>query len=197
MVEIKAHFKLAQDFHADVINEPVPVKKLFGLGQLIDSNNTDRLIETAVTLTTEPVIYRTPDGQFEVLNAQQVVRDANMIKLHPDCEISVRRITAEQDLPMARLLFAVVEPAQLFGDIDNLLHAAYSNNHQTALMKRFLFPQARDRRITTAELVQLCAGRAGKSKINNRKKTLGYTQPQLGCKAKRVSTDDTNETCPV
>lgn len=177
---------LAQHFHAAARLETISINRFIEFAPIIDDSSAIKLIETSVKLANEPVIYRTPDGQLDVLNARQVIFSANGNKFHPNSKILVTRITDEQDLPMARLHFEIVEPAQLFGEIDNLIHAAYLNNHQTALMKRFLFQQGPDRQITTSQLENLCRSQVRKSTLNNRKAALGYTLPGRGCKARQI-----------
>jgi len=190
------NLQLAQNFYATVTIEPVPLKKLVGLAHLVDQTNTIKLAETSIKLTTEPVIFRTLDGQLEVINAHQVLMGADTTRLHSQSRIFVSRLMEEADLPMARLYFQILEPARQFGDIDPLIRAAYSNSHATALLRQHVLKQPVDRPITTQQLEQLCGGRVRKSTINERKKALGFTQPGRGCKAKHVS-DDTNDACPV
>lgn len=196
MKAMNLQLQLAQNFHAAVIIESITVKKLVELAPLIDQTNTVKPVDIPVRLTAEPVIYRTPDGQCEVVNARQVMMGAGMSRLHPESRILVSRLTDETDLPMARLQYQIIEGARLFGDIDPLIHAAYANNHLTALLRQHVLQQRPDQPITTQQLEQLCGGRVRKSTINERKKALGFTQPGRGCKAKHVS-DDTNDACPV
>ena len=187
------HLQLAQHFYAAVTIEPVPLKKLVGLALLVDQTNNIKLAETSIKLTTEPVIYRTPDGQLGVINAHQVLMGADTTRLHPQSRIFVSRLMEEADLPMARLYFQILEPARLFGDIDPLIHAAYSNSHATALLRQHVLKQPVDRPITTKQLERLCAGQARKATLSGRKSAMGYTNANLGCKA----TQHTGQACPA
>lgn len=196
MSAMNSPLQLAQDFQADVALEETPIKNLVELTPLVDPTDTLKLIEAPVKLPTEPVIYRTGDHQCEVINAGQVMMGADIARLHPDSQVLVARLTDEADLPMVRLYYQILEPARLFGDIDPLIHAAYANNHLTALLRQHVLRQHPGQPITTQQLEQLCGGRVRKSTINERKRVLGYTQPGRGCKARRDNTD-INETCPV
>lgn len=190
------HLQLAQHFHAAVTVEPLPIRRLIELAPLIDPTNTVKPVESPVKLPTEPVMYRTPDGQCEVINARQVMMGAEAGRLHPESQVLVSRLTQETDLPMARLHYQILEPARLFGDIDPLVHAAFSNNHATALLSQHVLKQRPDQPITTTQLEQLCGGRVRKSTLNNRKAALGFTQSGRGCKARRMGVD-THQACSL
>lgn len=185
---MKTTLQLAQHFYAFITLESIPLKKLVELAQLMDRKNTVKRFEAPVKLTTEPVMYRAANGQCEVLNFQQVMMGADTISIHPETRILVSRLNEETDLPMARLFFQVLELAR-FGEIDPLIHSAYANNHDTALLSQNILKQRPDQPITTRQLERLCGGRVRKSTINNRKKSLGYTQPGRGCKARHVNSE--------
>ena len=187
------HLQLAQHFHARVCTEPVPIKKLVALAPLIDQTNTIKPVTAPLKLPTDPVIYRTPDRQCEVINGQQVLVGASTAKLHPESLIYVLRLTEEADLPMARLCYQILEPARIFNEIDGLIHAAYAQNHLTALLNQYVLQQPPSQPITAKQLERLCAGRSRKSTLNNRKSALGYTDANLGCKA----TQHTGQACPA
>jgi len=112
------------------------------------------------TTPNEPVIYRTLDRQCEVINGQQVLVGADT----------------------ARLYYQILEPARIFNEIDGLIHAAYAQNHLTALLNQYVLQQAPSQPITARQLEQLCAGHVRKSTLNSRKSALGYTDANLGCK---------------
>jgi len=181
--------QLAQHYYAGVIIEPVSIKHLVELTQLIDPTNTIQTTGTPLELPTRPVVYLTEDGQYDVLNAPQVMIGANLIRLHAQNRIQIGRLTEPADLPMARLFYGILEPARHFGDIDPLIHAAYAGNHNTALLKQYFLTQRLDQPITTEQLVLLCGWRVRKSTMNNRKRALGYTDPTRGCKARTESND--------
>jgi len=84
---------------------------------------------------------------------------------------------------MANLFYTVLEPARLFREIDPLLHVAFSQTHENALLREYFLKPGCEKTITTDQLVSLCAKEVGKSTINNRKQKLGYTDPKQGCKA--------------
>jgi hypothetical protein len=178
--------QLAQHYYAPVIIEPIPVKQLVELTQLVDATNTIQPIGTPLELPTRPVIYLTDDGQCQVLNAPQVMMGANLSRLHSKSRVLTCRLTEPADLPMARLFYGILEPARLFADIDPLIHTAYAGNHSTALLNQHLLTQRPDQPITTEQIVVLCGGRVRKSTINNRKRTLGYTNSSRGCKAREA-----------
>jgi len=177
---------LAQHYHAAVVNEPVPLKRLVDLALLMDPTGAIQRADTPLKLPTQPTVYRTEGDQFEVLNARQAILSTDHYRLHPQSQILVERLTEPSDLAMARLFYQILEPARLFGEIDPLIHAAYAETHDTALLRQHVLRVRPDQAITTEQLVKLCGGRVRKSTINNRKMILGYTNPGRGCKARNV-----------
>ncbi|SOB74607.1 hypothetical protein SAMN04488490_0096 [Marinobacter sp. LV10R510-11A] len=181
----KHQLQLAQYYWAAVSIEPTLLKRLLQLSQLMGPTGTIQQLDTPVRLLTLPVIYRTDDRQHEVLNAPQVSMSNNLSRLHPQSRVLVCRLIEPAALPMARLYYQILEPARLFGEIDPLIHAAFAETHDTALLRDHVLRVRPNQPITTKQLVELCGRRVEKSTINNRKKILGYTNPARGCKAKK------------
>lgn len=177
--------KLAQHYCAEVSFEPLALKQLHDLTQLMDSDAAIQKLDAPVHLPTAPVTHQTEDGQVVVINIRQVLESSSHTRLHPQSRILVYRVTDPSDFPMATLIYGVLEPARLFGEIDPLLHAAFSQTHENALLREHLLKLESHKTITTDQLVRLCAKRVGKSTINNRKQKLGYTDSKLGRNARK------------
>ena len=121
-----------------------------------------------------------------MLNVRQVLLSANHSRLHPQSRVLVCRLIEPAALPMARLYYQILEPSRLFGEIDPLIHAAFAETYDTALLRHHVLGVRPDQPITTKKLVELCGERVQESTINNRKKILGYTNPARGCKAREA-----------
>jgi len=182
--------QLAQHYCAAVNIEPIPLKRLVQLAELMDSPGAIQQLDTPVHLPTLPVITKTEDGQFEVLNVRQVLLSANHSRLHPQSQVLVCRLIDPSDLPISRLFYDILEPARQLGEIDPLIHVAQAGDHQTALLNQQILIQGPGQPITTKQIVKLCGGRVQRSTINQRKKKLGYTNPGRGCKARKNDTSN-------
>lgn len=185
-----SQLQIAQHTYANVSCKPIAIKQLVQLAALVDQSNTVLRNEAPVFLLTQPVVYRTGDNQYEVLNARQVLQASDHCSQHPESEVCVLYLLEESSVPIAELYYLYVEPARLFGEPIPLIHIAYAHNHLTALLNRHFLLQHPSHPITTEQLVQLIGYRVGKSTINKLKRDCGYTDPTRGCNARKASNDD-------
>jgi len=183
--------RFGQNHFGSFVAEKIAIHNIFELTPLIDQTNTVQSFTSLQDLTVRPVVFRSEDGQFEVINLRQVLEGADLYRLHPDDTIAITRLTAEDDLAIARLHYQTIGHARQFGDLDPLIHAACGNNHQTALLNQMFLQQPPNRPITTEQIEKLCAKKIKKSTINARKKALGYTNPARGCNARKFPADAT------
>lgn len=187
---MNSQLQLAQNFYADVRCEAVAVNQLVQLNPLIDQSNTIQQNDGPVYLLTQPVVYRTADGQYEVLNARQVLAAADHYRLHPKSRILVFRLSDESALTIARLCYQHMEIARQFGEIIPLITAAWGQNHLASMLNRHILLQHPSQPITAEQIVRLGGSRVGKSTVNKLKKDCHYTDPTRGCKAREASNDD-------
>jgi len=181
--------RFGQNYFAPFAADTIAIHQIIELNPLIDRTHTVKHFSGLQDLTVRPVVFRSEDGQFEVLNLRQVLEGANLVRLHPDDVIPFTCLKAEDDLAIARLYYQTIGHARQFGDLDPLIHAACGGNHLTALLNQVFLQQPPDRPITTEQIERLCGGKYKKSTINARKKALGYTDPRRGCNARKFPAD--------
>jgi len=190
---MNSQLQLAQHYYANVLCEAVTVSRLVQLTPLIDHNNTIQQSDKSVYLLTQPVVYQTNDGQYEVLNARLVLAATDHYRLHPKSKVQVFRLLDESALTMAHLYYQRMEVARQFGDIIPLITAAFAQSHLTSMLNQHILLQHPSRPITTDQIVRLSGSRVGKSTVNKLKKDHHYTDPTRGCQARNVASNDDQE----
>ena len=188
--------QLGPNYYAEVRCEAVAITQLLQLAQLIAPNAAPQYHNRPVCLLAQPVVHRTADGQYEVLNAPQVLAATDHYHVHPESNIQILLLLNESDLPVARLYYQSIEIARQFGQAKGLVTAARANDHRTLLLSRHILSPSSDAPATIDQIAQLCGGSVGKSTINKVIKDLGFNNPNLGCKAPTAKTNNNEQKRP-
>jgi len=182
--------QLGPHYYAETRCEAVAVNQLLQLTQLIAPNAAPQHHNKPVCLLAQPVVYRTVDGQYEVLNFHQVLAATGHYQVHPESNIQILLLLNESDLPVARLYYQRMEIARQFRRFRKLVKAARGEDHLTKMLNDHILAQSPEDPITVDQILNLGGRSVGKSTVNKLIKDLGFTNPNLGCKAGQAVNND-------
>lgn len=188
-----ALLQLGPHYYAETRCEAVAVSQLPQLAPLIDQNNAPQHHNRPVCLLAQPVVHRTADGQYEIMNARHVLAATDHYRVHPESKIQILLLLNESDLPVARVYYQRIEIARQFGEPKDLIVASRANDHRTLVLSRHILWPPSDSAPTVDQIVQLTGGRVGKSTINKLINDLGFINPARGCKAGKAANNGSQE----
>lgn len=159
----------------------IEAHKLPFLENYIDPLGIQPLSDKPVNLEETPVVHPQNRNGFWILN-QAVVQIMVMPKrLHPKDKIVCFKVS-EESLDHATVYYGLIEkvaklPSYSRSTLEDLMTSAFAvtPNHNTQLIKAFLFKQPEDS-ISASDIVMLLKGKIQTSTVMAIKKDLGLTQ---------------------